>query len=62
MEKETYVSAIDGLCATITPTSKGLVVCLIDADSENIIQTRIYQDANAARAFAMSFAYQSGDL
>lgn len=45
----TYTNETDGMCATVTPVSKGWVVCLIDIEAEDgIVATRLYKDEKEA--------------
>ena len=49
-----------GLAVTVTRISKGYAVTFIDHDSENLIETRIYQDEAAAIAYAEKLITQEG--
>ena len=55
MLKATYINVEDGICATVTEVTKGFAVTLIDADSENIIATRVYDNVDQARVRALEF-------
>ena len=55
MLKTTYINAEDGICATVTEVTKGFAVTLIDADSESIVATRVYENVDQARVWALEF-------
>jgi hypothetical protein len=56
MLKTTYINAEDGICATVTEVTKGFAVTLIDADSESIVATRVYDNVEVgARVWALEF-------
>lgn len=55
MLKATYINVEDGICATVTEVTKGFAVTLIDADSENILDTRVYDNVDQARVWALEF-------
>lgn len=55
MLKATYINAEDGICATVTEVTKGFAVTLIDADSESIVSTRVYDNVDQATVWALEF-------
>lgn len=57
-DKLTLIDDEFGLCATVTPVSKGFAVTFIDTDTENIIESRLYTDK--LRAYAYAYALISG--
>ena len=48
----TRVNTEYGLAVFVTQISKGFAVVFIDHDSQNLIETRLYQDEAAAIAYA----------